>query len=193
MLELARLYAKESLEYTHSYDGWEDQNQTVKQMQRILVGRFGQRWVAEICRLNNIPMNFDESDVKISDDLDMTIIDTIVDVKTTATNSISCQVNAALKSHNVDAYCFLRTDKKLTYVEALGFILQDRYFKCAVKVECGEFFPGTKLANRFANGSYVLDRKHLLPFDAVLIKSKKTKSLKSVLLENCSSEQLRLI
>jgi len=119
ILKRANTYALKSLKYTYSYAGWEDQAGTKAQYDRILIGRFGQEWVSDYFRLNGIDTRFDESDYTEADDFDLIIADSVIDVKTTITTTISCQVNAALSKKSVDAYCFIRLDKDFTFGKIL--------------------------------------------------------------------------
>ena len=168
ILKRADAYAKKSLKYTYSYSGWEDETGTSRQYDRILIGRFGQEWVADYCRLNRIKVIFDESDYRVADNFDLIIIDSIVDVKTTMVSTIPCQVNAALAKKDVDFYCFIRLDRNFTFVEPLGFISQDLYFKYAQKINYNECFPKTSIRNKFKNGSYILKRSFLSCFETTI-------------------------
>ena len=176
ILKRADTYAKQSLKYTYSYSGWEDEAGTLRQYDRILIGRFGQEWVADYCKLNRVNVRFDESDYTEADNFDLIITDSIVDVKTTVTSNIHCQVNGALTEKLVDVYCFMHMDRNFTFVEPLGFISQDLYFEYAQKINYNECFPKTSISNKFRNGSYILKPSLLFSFEDTLRELKKWKS-----------------
>lgn len=85
----ARLYCQDSIQHTMDYKGWKDQHE---KQSRITYGKFGQLWVAEFCRLNNIPYRKDKSPPKEADDVDLFIFDRSVDVKTTVFMDLVGQV-----------------------------------------------------------------------------------------------------
>lgn len=176
ILKRADAYAKKSLNYTYSYAGWENEAGTEVQYRRILIGRFGQEWVADCCKLNGVKVRFDESDYTEADNFDLIVTDSIVDVKVTVTSSILCQVNGALAEKLVDVYCFMRVDRDLAFVEPLGIISKDLYFEYAQKINYNECFPKTSIRNKFKNGSYILKPSLLFSFEDTLGKLKKWES-----------------
>jgi len=166
IIDRAKKYAEQSLRNTHDYGGWKDESQTDRKRQRIMTGRFGQLWVYEFCKLNNIPSEHDNSSVYEADDFDIKIMGYSVDVKTTTVNGICCQVNPALKSKNIDYYCFLKTDKQYSFSEPLGLIEKGEYYKNAILIPNGAKFPGTSIENKYHSGSYILeDIACLIPFE----------------------------
>jgi len=159
-LALARMYASASLNFTFSYKGWEEQDREDAQYKRILTGQLGQNFLASFCQLNNIPFQIDNSHYSKSDDFDIIIKGYKFDVKTSNTN-LPCQVNAALKNKDIDAFYFFNTDKNYTYIEPLGFISKAKYFNKSNFVSNGEKIPNTNFVQRFENGSYFLNPNEL--------------------------------
>lgn len=159
-LALARMYASASLNFTHSYGGWEEQDNTDSQYKRIITGQLGQNFLARYCHLNNIPYSIDTSHYTQSDSFDIMIKGYIIDVKTSNSN-LPCQVNAALKDKKVDGYFFFNTDKNYTYIEPLGLISKSEYFKNAFFIANGEKIPNTNFIQNYKNGSYFLEPSKL--------------------------------
>lgn len=155
-LSLARLYAIDSFNYTYDYKGFEDEQQTDRKLRRIQIGRFGQEWIAEFCKMNNIPITADSSTAKENDDFDINISGKYIDVKT-AVSTIPCQCNKAIENKkNIDMFIFLKTDSKFSFIEPVCIIPFQQYFQHAVLVRKGEMFPDTNIKNKFGEGSYVL-------------------------------------
>lgn len=153
VLTEARLYAQDSIQHTMDYKGWEDQHQ---KQDRITYGKFGQLWVSEFCRLNNIPHEKDRSSPMQADDLDLIIFDKVIDVKTTVFSSLVGQVSPGVINKPCDEYCFLVTDKQCSFVTPIGFVSRSDYKTHSVYVAKGEVIPGTNLRQKFNDGSYFL-------------------------------------
>jgi hypothetical protein len=177
LIAKAREYAHKSLEHTLSYWGWHDEDNTDKQLNRITSGVFGQYWLSEVCRLNDIPYELDNSAYTDPDEYDLLLGAgrRITDVKSACNSNLKMQINAALKTRAIDTYCFLFLEKDLSKVEPYGFISKPDYYEHARFIPEGAFFPGTGLTNRFNNGSYILELhkwNHLVDFEEYLVRSK---------------------
>lgn len=177
ILTEARLYAQDSIQHTMDYEGWKDQH---KKQERITYGKFGQLWVSEFCRLNNIPHKKDRSSPMQADDLDLTIFDKKIDVKTTVCNALVGQVSPGVINKPCDEYCFLVTDRQCSYVTPIGFVSQSDYKAHSVFVAENETIPGTNLRQRFGGGSYFLPPNSpvLRPFVRELLSFMNTESEK---------------
>ena len=171
------MYAYESLNHTIDYDGWDD---AYEKTARIVTGKYCQLWLAEVCRLNNIPHKKDRSSPYISDAGDLEINGWNIDSKGSAAPGFEGQVT---KHHDdpgntIDVYAFFRTDRSLSYIEPLGFIRCENLLKVAQKVNKGEKIPGIDVEQKFATYSYFVDLSRLGDFETVIswmAKNPKTK------------------
>lgn len=169
MLIEARLYAQDSIQHTMDYIGWEDQH---NKQERITYGKFGQLWVSEFCRLNKIPHEKDRSSPTQADDLDLTIMGKMVDVKTTVIREFVGQISPGVFNKPCDEYCFIVTDRQCSFVTPIGFVSQEDYKKHCVHIKKGEIIPGTSREQKFGGGSYFLphNSKVCRPFVYTLMK-----------------------
>lgn len=162
----ARLYALESNAFTFEYPGWEakDRAAATAKLERIYLGRFGQVWFAEFCRLNGIPFKGDTTTAQQVDDCDLIVCGLKVDVKVSKV-ALPPQVSPGVmgKAH---VYLFLQTNDAAAFIEPLGFISSGRFKRHAVRVAHGEPIPGTSYLQRFKDGSFFLtDAAQLTGFE----------------------------
>lgn len=167
-LALAREYAFVSLDHTHTYDGVPDDRK--KRYERILTGQLGQQFLMKFCQLNGIDCTSDNTSYMQDDNFDLIINGHIIDVKT-ENSGIECQVNASLKNKQVDGYFFLKTDRKLSYIEPLGMITKDNYFNIATFVKQGEIIPNTNFKQFLPQGTYTLQSNLLTSKGISFLKS----------------------
>lgn len=147
-------YARESLAHTFNYQGWRDGH---RKAQRIATGKFAQLWLAEFCRLNNIPCAPDRSSPYVADAGDLTINGWVIDCKVSVVHGLEGQISPRHeRESNVDYYAFFRSDKELSFIEPLGFVRFSDVKARAVVVSKGEKIPGTSVVQRF-------DRSYFIP------------------------------
>ncbi len=167
----ARDYADHSSAYTHDYAGWGDQ---YKKHERIMWGRIGQGWLRAVCTLNDIPFEDDPSDYTEADTCDLVINSQRVDVKTWKASGVPYQVNAALRQHAVDYYCFLESltnDIASPRIVPHGFIDFATFWQRSAHVPHGQIIPGTSYTQRYHNGSNILqDTTDIEPIEVRLRK-----------------------
>ena len=166
LLSEARLYAQESYGHTMDYQGWKDQH---LKMARMTYGKFGQLWVAEFCRANNLQYQKDTSSPYVADDRDLTIYGHSIDVKTTINRDFLGQVSPGVINKPCDYFCFIVTDKECSFVEPIGFIDCETYRSIAVEIKEGQTIPGTKTFQRFGTSFFLPRPAPVVPFVAFLI------------------------
>ena len=160
-LSIARLYAIDSFNYTHDHEGFEDEKGTNSKLRRIQIGRFGQEWITEFCKINNIHITADKTSAKENDIFDINILGKNIDVKTSA-STIPCQCNKLIeRKNNIDLFVFMKTDNWLSCIEPICIIPFDYYFQNALLIKEGELFPQTNIKNKFKRGSYVLQEPEI--------------------------------
>lgn len=177
LLTEARLYALESTQFTFDYDGWNQQNEAsaAAKLERITIGRYGQLWLAEFCKINGIPYEKDLSSPFVTDTSDIFIAGRSVDVKTSKMSNLPPQVSPGVVSKS-EVFAFLRTDQSLSFIEPLGFIESDAFLQLARKILYDDLIPGTTFRQRFKEGSYFIEPRHLTPFGRVVRELMKSKS-----------------
>jgi|GEM_PF-4867400 len=154
MLTEARMYARESIENTADYEGWKDQH---RKMERIVSGTFVQLWLCEYCRLNDIPHKADRSSPYVADSWDLKIAGFNIDCKSSYIDGLEGQITKHHDDKNniINAYCFFRTDRTLSYVEPLGVISKRKVHDNSLIVKEGDIIPGTKFTQRFGYSYFV--------------------------------------
>jgi len=156
------MYARESIEHTLDYEGWED---GFRKMGRITTGKFAQLWLHEFCRLNGIPSFKDKSSPFVPDREDLRINGYSIDSKVTMRTDWDGQVS---KNHDkakadIDIYAFFRTNKIISFIEPLGFCWANELDSVGHRVNEGEMIPGTNVKQRFGH-SYFIDAKDMKEF-----------------------------
>lgn len=160
----AQEYANASISYTYDYQGWEDQKGTNKKYNRILIGRFGQEWLYNFCKLNNLNVEKDRSSYKENDKYDLMISGKLVDVKTSISELFIGQISpGCYKNELIDIYCFILTDEQISFIEPIGFISRGKFIENCYYVPHNGLIRG-KIENRFLEGSYFIDRNNIYDF-----------------------------
>lgn len=171
-LQLARLYAIDSINYTHDYHGFDGENKdNAKKIERIMVGKLCEMWLAQYCKLNRIDYKPDESTPQETDSGDLFVHGWNVDCKGTIHPGFAGQIskNHDSKNNTIDYYAFFRTDRFMSFIEPLGMIHKSKVHASSRKICEGEEIPGTGIKQRF-DYSYIVDIKKLVPLDAAIQK-----------------------
>ena len=165
LIKDAETYSTQSINYTFDYSGWEDESGTNRKKDRIFYGRFGQEWLYRFCKLNELKVDKDNTSEKENDKFDLIISRHIVDVKNSISEGFIGQVSpGCYKNEKTHFYCFLLTDRELSYVEPLGFISAGDFKKKCFFVAHDEYIRNTGMKNKFIDGSYFVDRDKLVDF-----------------------------
>ncbi len=101
-VDVARMYAYDSLHYTFDYPGWEGEavGEAERKIRRIMFGQVGQMWLSDLCYANNITCKNERSLFSDPDGgYDLRIAGEAVDVKTSVIPGLF-QVNADLRTKN---------------------------------------------------------------------------------------------
>lgn len=161
----AESYAIASLSFTYSYAGWESEAGTDRQKQRITIGRFGQEWLYEFCKFNQISCEKDRTSPEENDKYDLIICKKIVDVKTTYHQGLIGQVSpGCMNNEKVSVFCFMLTSKDMQYIEPIGFISKKLFIQNAKLIPYGEEIRNTGIKQLYKDGSYFVDREYIKDF-----------------------------
>lgn len=171
IIQRAEAYGHASLRHTHTYAGVPSDEQ--RRFERIVWGRIGQEWLRSICSLNDYIYTEDPTDARTSDQYDIMISGKKIDVKLSKRSGVLCQVNAALRRHPIDYYCFLSANTNTytpqTRITALGWMLFRDFWTQSTHVPYGQLIPGTSYKQFFKGGSNILiGQDVLLPFEDTL-------------------------
>jgi hypothetical protein len=161
----AESYAVASLNFTHSYAGWENESGTERQKQRITIGRFGQEWLYEFCKFNQIPCEKDSTSPEENDKYDLIICKKTIDVKTTYHQGLIGQVSpGCIRNEKTSVYCFMLTNKEMEYIEPIGFVSKKVFVEHAQLIPFDAEIRNTGIKQLYKEGSYFIDRDYIKDF-----------------------------
>lgn len=168
LVEAARMYALDSVRHTFDFPGWEDEarGDAERKMKRIMHGRLAQLWLAEWCRINEVPFRHDATPFFASDSGDLEIVGNKVDAKATTVGLL--QVGAQLRRQQ-GWFAFTELDENLEWIGVKGLIPCEEFFEKAVYVKHNDRIPGTNFVQKYREGSYfLLDARGLVPFPEIV-------------------------
>lgn len=149
IIERAKKYAAESIDYTHNHAGWEDEH---AKQERIFRGVAVEYFIINFLRANGIDAKADTSTAKENDKYDFSWRGKTYDVKTAILPGI--QITAPYQAKNIDFIICTQSNADATEVKIHGVASKAQAIKKENFIPHGALIPGTKYQNKFKDGVF---------------------------------------